>query len=431
MRKHYKLPLIIFGGAVISRLVGLGNLPSGLSLSEVNFGLYLSNFLGNWVLSPLFVRLPFFLLGIITLYLFYLVLKSLVDENFSLIATGLLSITPWHFSQSRVFSPGMIVFAIFLLAFMIAIKKGIKREKLFYFSVIVSFLIFSAGILNVQENLRSTVDRQRRTLVNSNLSIPVSVFSNKYIESYRFREKLIFENLDFGNYFFRGHPRERWAVEETKKFYIAFIPLLLIGLFNIKKREAFVLGGWTLLSLTLISFTGTRGPSYSLPLIFPFIYVISLGAVNLYKRKGRLGSLFFYSLLLLLLFEATLYGVEYKNGLSEGKFSPRRPIYKDVVEKVAKAKPTEEKVLVTTRLDNIENYFKFYLKDKNPVDYEFREFVVWDEQNNDKLFVDVLPNEPSPVEPLYNEDGGWPEEISVIEEYYDERKEVTIVVYRI
>jgi hypothetical protein len=99
------------------------------------------------------------------------------------------------------------------------------------------------------------------------------------------------------------------------------------------------------------------------------------------------------------------------------------------VGKVQEYRKDNERVLVTTRIENPEPFFKFYLKDNNLENYEFRTFDIWKEQTKDGLFVDVLPNDPSPAEPLYSE-GGYPEEIEVLGEIQDKYNDQMILVYR-
>jgi hypothetical protein len=152
------------------------------------------------------------------------------------------------------------------------------------------------------------------------------------------------------------------------------------------------------------------------------------GGKDVIKRKSL--RKYFYLIFILFVLEFLVFGKSYFSGYEENLFSPRRPVYKEIVPWLDRIIKKDEKVLVNQRLGNPEPFFNFYLKKKKKRNFEFRSFRIQEEENKDKVFVDVLPDNPSPTEPLYQEKGGWPKELKVLAEFYDEGLRQKIVVYR-
>ncbi len=425
-KTFYILPLFLL--SAILRFWKLGEIPKGLDLKEVEFGLSLTEFSGGWLLNPLFVRLPFAILGVLSIFMAFLLIKRLSGDFWTAyLASFILAASPWHITQSRVYSIGVLIFAAVLFILLLPRPIGLTSPRIAKISVGVAILIFAFSIFAKTDELRLKVDYQRNVSARSEIDFPERVFANKVVESYRYRENLVFENLDFGNYFFSGHPRERWGVEEVPKFYITTIPLFLLGFVNLKKRIGWFLIGWTSLSLALLALFGGRGPEFSLTLALPVSVLIALGINFLLKPGWKKNGL--YVLSLVAIFEFVIFAKSYFAGFGQSLFSPRRAIYQDLVPKVQSFRAEGERVLVSERLGEPFLFFQFYLKN-SPRDFEFREFDIWREKDFDKIFVDVLPDDPSPKEPLYKENDQWPEQIKVLAEFYDRGKRQTVVVFR-
>lgn len=433
MRRKVFYILLLFLISAILRFWKLGQIPQGLSVEEINFGLSLSEFLGERVLNPFVIRLPFSIIGVASVFLFFLAVKKMrKDFWFAYIAALLLALLPWHIGQSRVYSIGLLVFGMTLLLVILFARKLHSSAGLVgKLGLGLAGVLFLFSIFSIPEELRITVDQQRSIASQAKLRIPARPFSNKLVESYRFREKLVFENLDIGNYFFRGHPRERWGVEEIQKLYLAVLPFFLLGFVKLGKKLGWLLLAWSSLAIVLSAFFEVRGPSLTLPLVFPIILLSTSGLKSWLNQKKVRGRQVLYFLAALFILEFLITSYNYFSGLQESLFSPRRPIYQELTLAVKSLRQPVESVLVSQRLDSPEPFFEFYTGKDSLENFEFRTFDIWKETDLDVLFIDVLPDEPSPSEPLYTENGNWPEELEVLEEFYDVAKRQKIVIYRL
>lgn len=101
-------------------------------------------------LSPISVRLPSAIVGVLTVFAFYFLLKALFPEKFAIaigkykigiaeIGTFLLAISPWHIQFSRVAYEANLAFFLNLLSLLFFIKS-IRRPKLLLISVIFASL---------------------------------------------------------------------------------------------------------------------------------------------------------------------------------------------------------------------------------------------------------------------------------------------------
>jgi hypothetical protein len=391
------IKIIVLVSALL-RLYALGRVPAGLSLSEVNYGLWLSKLLGEWVLNPLVIRLPFALVGILSVYLFYLLIRKFGgSEKVALLSSFLLATTPWHIQESRILSWQIFVsFTLLLSAFLFArfIKKhsrGLTRVLL-----IASIGVFLLSLFIFTPSVTEKVNVYR------NISYPTAgavskIFSNKLIESYRLHLGNVLEGMDPGYYFFSSHPRERWGVEETQKMFIVFLLLVILGLFRLKKKAGLPILGICLLTLSVNSALLLQSSASYFPAVIIFCYLAALGMLALTKKR-----LIAFVLIVVLSYEFVLFEINYINGFSESLFSPRRAYYINVVQKIGELRQPGELVLVNDVLGDPEPYFRFYLRDRELAGYEFRDYIVWDEENLDKLFVDIQAGELLPSTPLGN-----------------------------
>lgn len=391
------LGLLLFSAIV--RLFSLGKVPAGLSITEVNYGLWLSKGLGKWVLSPLIVRLPFALVGIISVYLFYLIINKFgSSEKLALLSAFLLSTAPWHTQESRILSWWIIISFILLLLIVLFseyFRKYISSITRWMFLIAVGVFVVSLFFNTSELAEKVNVDRN---ISYQNAGAVSKVFSNKLIESYRSHLGNVLEGMDPGYYFFSGHPRERWGVEESQKMFIVFLPLIILGLFRLKKRTGLLILGIFAIALSVNSAFMLQSSSSYFPVVFIFCYLAALGILSLVKRN----LIVLYIFIAVFSYEYVLFGINYVNGYSESLFSPRRFYYQSLVEKIDQMRKPGELVLVTDKFVNPRQYFRFYLMDRDLAGYEFRNYIVWDEENLDKLFVDIQPQEELPSTPLGN-----------------------------
>ncbi|MBU0569763.1 hypothetical protein KKB40_03200 [Patescibacteria group bacterium] len=416
--------------SVILRLWKLGEIPKGLSLGEVRLGLNLSEYLGTRVLNPALIRLPFAILGIFSILLTFFLVKRLTDNiQLSYISAFLMAITPWHIGQSRIYSSGMAVFVLGLLIFLFLLRNtNFDLRKLVKFSIIIFILTFVYSIFSIAPDIKYKVDEQRNVASMSEFNFLSRAFSNKIIESYHSRRELLFENFDLGNYFFSGHPTERWGVEETPKLFVIFLPLILVGMLAVNKKTKKVeqlIISWSILSLSMFVWCIFRGPGETFLIVFPLVILAAMGLNHFLKKRRILSSITVIGIL----FELMIFCSYYFSGLNESQFSPRRPIFENLAKEVELNKNVGEQVLVSQKLIDPKPFFEFYIKNETLDDYEFRTFEIWKE-NVGKLFVDVLPDGALPSENLYTDDGSWPEKLEFVAKLYDTQKRQTVFVYR-
>lgn len=154
---------------VISRAVGIGIFPGGVNVDEafsgyeawamLNYGtdswgvhnpVYLTvwgsgmsvlnsvlmmpfiRFLG---LNTITIRLPQMIIGVISVYVFYLLLKRISSSDMALWGMFFLAICPWHLMMSRVgmdcnLAPGFLLFAVYFFI------RGLEKEPYFILSAL-------------------------------------------------------------------------------------------------------------------------------------------------------------------------------------------------------------------------------------------------------------------------------------------------------
>ena len=175
--KNNKIEIVLFLILVIGsfvRLFKIGSMPNALNVDEASSGydafslmkygidrngnsfpvvlyswgsgqsilysLIMIPFLQFGGLTEFTMRVPMAIVGIISLYVMYYLLKNIFDnKKIALLGTFFLSICPWHIMKSRWgmecnLFPDLILFAIFLLII------GIKKKKTIY--QVLAFIMF-------------------------------------------------------------------------------------------------------------------------------------------------------------------------------------------------------------------------------------------------------------------------------------------------
>lgn len=96
----------------------------------------------------------------------------------------------------------------------------------------------------------------------------------------------LFTYLDINYYFFANHPRERVGVVEIQRLPFWSLPIFLIGLWVLIKRNFFRLwlGGFLGL-VCLISLLGLRGEWVEILLLPMMAAVLTLGTIYVFRRK--------------------------------------------------------------------------------------------------------------------------------------------------
>ena len=140
---------------------------------------------------------------------------------------------------------------------------------------------------DVQES-RTNVTWKRGKVAPSPLTV---YFINWPKEAVSQRLSVVMENLDIGNYFFAGHPRERVGVEERQKFFFFQFLLFIIGFtsphLNKYKKFLAVYSGLALLAVFIFEW---RSFTQTLPLIVPFVVLMALGGRQIitWQKKWKI-----------------------------------------------------------------------------------------------------------------------------------------------
>ena len=140
--------------------------------------------------------------------------------------------------------------------------------------------LFSINIPQEINEAKVLVDYQRGKISQ----IPInSIFLNWPSKIFYDRMGIVFENLDIGNYFFAGHPRERVGLIEKQKFQIFHLVLLIFGLFakEMKKFAKFLII-YTTIILVLTFIFKWRDFNQTIFFSIPLILTMALGAKNVF-----------------------------------------------------------------------------------------------------------------------------------------------------
>lgn len=254
----------------------------------------------------------FSILGIVNIFLIFLLsLKIHHNITLSLATAALLTILPWHILLIREHS-GYVFILTIALSFSALFAQKIKThaEKIGISLIVVSAIVFLISIIAVPQYTNVEVDLQRTYASLTKFKFSSTLFSNKIIESYRTRQSLLFQNLDFGNYFFSGHPRQRVGVKEIPKFYISLLPLTILGLIQLNSKTRW-LTRWLIAAILIFSiilpipFNDKTISSASL-LILPVVFLSAFGLYSL-KRYQKV-------FLILLITEAIFFFASFFGG---------------------------------------------------------------------------------------------------------------------
>ncbi len=169
--------------------------------------------------------------------------------------------------------------------------------------------MFKLDLTSEVRQSRAVVTWERGKVTHSNLDL---FFLNWPLEIVNKRLSVVMENLDIGNYFFAGHPRERVGVEERQKFFFFQFLLFLIGFSSpyLKKYKNFLIiySGVALLAVFVFQW---RSFEQTIPLAIPFIFLMALGLKQVFAWRKRWKILFLtFSLL-----EIVLFGTFYIKGI--------------------------------------------------------------------------------------------------------------------
>jgi len=150
-----------------------------------------------------------------------------------------------------------------------------------FWSLPVPKNLFNLNFKNDIKEAHTTIEWERGKITNSDTNILFSNWLERFIDK---RLSIVMENIDIGNYFFSGHPRERVGVEEKQKFFFFQFILFLIGLTNRRLRKyTYFLICYSVIVLSCVFVFKWRSFEGTIPLSIPFVIVIALGLERIFK----------------------------------------------------------------------------------------------------------------------------------------------------
>lgn len=385
----------------------MGISPEGFSLQEINYALFIKNNFNIQITELFWLRLPFVILGIFSIFLQYKLVKIMFSDKLAIISALLTSILPWHVFLSRVYSPNLIFLDLFLFVLIILLNRKISLIKISKILFVFSLIIFTFSLVKFSLNSSLQVNDERLIVSYSDKSELWRFFPNKLTLGARMVLDNVYNELDFGNYLFEGQPRPRSNILEIQKLYVIFVPLILIGILNTKRNKSYALLSMFVFGLASASFL----------MILPIVIYTAIGIVSISKNNKLTNFVY-----LIIFLEAVIFLRYYfSNSLFSSKY---KYFYSEVAELVVKERRQGEKVLVNDRIIGSEKIFSLYVSDLD--NYEFRSFDVENEYGSGVLYVDFRPGEPSVQESLYE----IPEYLTVVAEFEDYSNKEKIYVYR-
>lgn len=214
----------------------------------------------------------------------------------------ILITTPWFLFLSLTYK----IIAFVVLLALLVFKDKLNSKKLAIGLLIISVLLFLVSVGFGIKEIKTQVDIEREFASVGPLSKISGIFSNKYIESFRVSEDLLFQNLDFGNYFFAGHPRERLGVLEIQKFYAITIIFIFFGLIKVSKNLRLFLISAFIFSVSLAVLLKDTTPTGGFLTIPIFVFLMAIGLLNLSEDYGIKGKIILSISLIFLIVEGVI-----------------------------------------------------------------------------------------------------------------------------
>lgn len=156
--------------------------------------------------------------------------------------------------------------------------------------------LFNFNLAKDVTEVKIEADWERGKISPSNFN---RFFLNWPIKVVSERVGVVMENLDIGNYFFVGHPRERVGVVEKQKFFFFEFLLLVVGFTSkeLRKYKKFLII-YSLTALLLVFLFKWRDFHQTVFLSLPFIVLMALGLKKIfYGPRKWLVALFVFAFL--------------------------------------------------------------------------------------------------------------------------------------
>lgn len=178
--KHYII-VVIITIAILNRTLFINQCPSGIHADEayagyeawsmLNYGtdsfgyanpVYLTvwgdgmsilnsvlmmPFVSLFGLNVITVKIPVIIMGIISVYVFYLLLKKVSDERMALWGSGLVAISPWHIMISRYGMDANLAPALVLIAMYLTVLGIENNKKLIWAAIAWGISLYAYVVL--------------------------------------------------------------------------------------------------------------------------------------------------------------------------------------------------------------------------------------------------------------------------------------------
>ncbi len=371
--------------------------------------------------SDLAVRFPSALAGVLSVYLIYLISKKIfsleeklskdVIEKISLLATLLLSISPWGIQFSRGGFEANMALSLFLLAIYPALLffENKKIKYIFFSAVIFSLTVYTyhtyriisplavmfLSTIFLLENRKEKMKILMPIIVFGVLVIPIFIFSFSDSGSARFAATSVFSELPelsliqklfeypfalFKNYlsffsfyflFATGDGIGRHQIPEFGPLFRWQLPFFILGLFGILKfRNKYLkmILFFLLLVAPLPASFAVPSPQTlrSLLMVIPMILIISVGIIFFIDRLGRSKQLGIIAIVILSVFEFIFYSHYYYVHYPKVNQLDWGAGYKEIVENTDRLRGEYDYVIADEYLSFIPIYFKFYSPSSKP-----------------------------------------------------------------
>jgi len=218
-----------------------------------------------------------------------------------LLSALFLVTSPWFLYLNNTYK----IITFIALGFILFIKEKAYIKILSTTFLAISLFVLVTSVVLIPE-VKLAVDQEREWASNTSFSKLSGIYSNKYVQSFRTSEDLLFQNLDFGNYFFAGHPRERLGVKEIQKLYAATLILIFFGLTKIRKYLRIFLISFFLFAISLSVLLKNPGPEGNLLTLPVFSILGGYGLLSLIRDYGIKGKFLLSIMLLVILLEGVL-----------------------------------------------------------------------------------------------------------------------------
>ncbi len=435
--------LFIVGFAFLIRIIWLGSVPISLHGDEIGVGYNayallksgIDEYGNSWPfvlradVAPLIfyatipavkifgltefaTRLPSVVVGLLTIFIFYFLIKELFDQKVALLATLFFSLSPWHIQISRIAHDASYGLLLQLLA-TFCFLKGIKKKQFF---LLLSFVFFGLSFYSYHSPrltsplllfallvlFRQTAVYMKKTILCGTILFaliitPITLdFVSKPIAETRIGGISIFTRADISipltplyfiktiptfitNYFNQYNPYFLFINTSSMRYFnVRFVgllywwelPLLCIGLLTIVKKYKkirMLIFLWLLIAVLPGSLTRGDPNAGRIFMLLPVFSILSgTGFITIAELLKKRRLIFYVSSLIILVGSVSYFLHQYFID-SPFRFSQQWGYgAKEIAQKVLAIESQYSKIIITSQIREGYIYILFYGK-KDPL----------------------------------------------------------------